>query len=128
MRRMTDQAVLAMLRQRPVKAGVGHFSPHALRRTFISDLLDAGADIATIQKLAGHSSVATTGRYDRRGEYAKQRAATLERATGMRWWRARVDGIMALRLALLAVPASGGRCSARPPPCRCNIRPCTPPH
>ena len=76
-RRMTDQAVLYRLRTRAEQAGVATFSPHDLRRSFVSHLLEAGADISSVQGLAGHASVTTTQRYDRRGDGAKRRAVEL---------------------------------------------------
>lgn len=74
---MTPQAVYNLLAKRAALAKVKAFSPHDLRRTFVSDLLDAGADIATVAKMAGHASVNTTARYDRRPEEAKRKAAGL---------------------------------------------------
>lgn len=76
-RRISGQAVLHRLRRRGEQAGVARFSPHDLRRTFVGDLLDAGADIVTIQGLAGHASVSTTARYDRRPAAVRRKAAEL---------------------------------------------------
>lgn len=73
--RMTGQAIRDMLAKRASAAGLANATPHDLRRSFVSDLLDAGIDIATVAGMAGHANIETTRRYDRRGEQAKRKAA-----------------------------------------------------
>lgn len=47
-------------------AGIIEFTPHDMRRTFITQLLEKGIDLNTVRQLAGHSDVSTTVRYDKR--------------------------------------------------------------
>jgi len=77
LRRMTSQAIYNMLNRRIEQAGIKDFSPHDLRRTFISNMLDAGADMAIISKIVGHEELKTTAAYDRRPEIAKKKATQL---------------------------------------------------
>lgn len=76
-KRLTDHGVYDLLAALGKRAGVAGFTPHDLRRTFITRLLHKGADALTVSKLAGHSNVQTTMRYDRRGEDAKLAAVAL---------------------------------------------------
>jgi integrase/recombinase XerD len=77
LRRLAAESLFDRLQTLAKRAGIARFSPHDMRRSFISDLLDNGADLAVVQAMAGHANPATTARYDRRGEHAKRRAAGL---------------------------------------------------
>jgi site-specific recombinase XerC len=77
LRRMSSQAIYDALLRRAEAARLPSLSPHDLRRTFASDLLDVSGDVSAVQKLLGHANVQTTMRYDRRGEAAKRKAVSL---------------------------------------------------
>jgi integrase/recombinase XerD len=74
-RGMSAQSIYDMVKKRAIQAGVNDFSPHDFRRTFVGEMLERGVDIATVANIAGHASVDTTRRYDRRPEAVKRKAA-----------------------------------------------------
>lgn len=84
LRALSDQAVYLALKRRAKAARIGHCTPHDLRRTFVTELLDDGADMATVQELAGHASLSTTKIYDRRGERHLRQAAQTVSFSGAR--------------------------------------------
>ncbi|RKS09747.1 integrase/recombinase XerD [Nocardiopsis sp. Huas11] len=61
--RLTRQGGWAVLGAVAERAGVEGVSPHTLRHSFATHLLDGGADIRVVQELLGHSSVTTTQIY-----------------------------------------------------------------
>lgn len=72
--RLGRESVRRMLDRLSAGAGVAPSTPHDWRRSVIGDMLDAGVDLATVQRFVGHASPTTTASYDRRGRRA-QRAA-----------------------------------------------------
>lgn len=63
--RLSRQSAWLVLREVAARAGVpaDHLSPHVLRHSFATHLLDAGVDVRSIQELLGHASLTTTQAY-----------------------------------------------------------------
>jgi integrase/recombinase XerD len=66
-RRLTRQAVWQMIKKIAVRAGIApdRVSPHVLRHSAATHMIEGGADLRTIQELLGHASISTTQVYTR---------------------------------------------------------------
>jgi integrase/recombinase XerD len=66
-RRLTRQAVWQIIKKVAMRAGipVGRVSPHVLRHSAATHMIEGGADLRTVQEMLGHANISTTQVYTR---------------------------------------------------------------
>jgi integrase/recombinase XerD len=72
---LDGSTIYRIVRKITASVGLNEVSPHDLRRTFITRLLEQNIDINTVRQLAGHANIATTSIYDKRSDKMMRNAA-----------------------------------------------------
>jgi integrase/recombinase XerD len=66
-RRLTRQAVWQIVKKHAAAAGIpaGEISPHVLRHSAATHMVEGGADLRVVQEMLGHATIGTTQMYTR---------------------------------------------------------------
>ena len=87
-RSLSPGAIELLVRQSAKAAGIPvRMSPHTLRHSFATHLIQGGADVRHVQKLLGHSSLSSTAIYTRVAAVDLQRVIRKSHPRERTWWR-----------------------------------------